>query len=661
MKTFDDMRCSKIENAVCGVSPSFSPRYVHSKYADPEIDPPSYDESEVVTLRPAIKRKLSLATICSGSEDIKTLANSELTIVDDARRLNTAQAPVMMEIHLTKVSTQSDEKVESQKILNEYTCGDEVRGFVVVHNDSFKPVTFETISLTLEGYVVAVNSQTRSRSCRNILKMADTGTDYSEAQSFGVKTNVDCLPEDKVLQPHIKYKRYFEFKLPDRLLDSTCPNGEISHSGLPPSLGLDKHHKCFKYRDLMINSFLGYARANERGSPIWAADFAQDLSISYAVKAVLVGKDAKWQEFYIMQEAEHFLRIIPSYIAPITRVKGDDVEPLGKVSETFCKTPEDGKKAGEVDVEVCRVDEKENHPIGDVAFVSQQLPYKIGTHPTLRDKLFCSPARHKKLYEISGLIVLSSAIPQRALPYRSPGLIAKDNVLACKSEHDRENRLEIQDLVGDGQGMPLKELQLEVICIPSGNSITKRLPHIKAVHAELICITGKSKNHISEDFCSATSSDKTKNSTMAYLYDSHVPTVGSHEEILNRHQGKEQSRGSEELISIQSRSAGEGVEDLEVKIDHLSDVFVNHSNIRKGLHKSNTNAKDSWDSDGIQYKRQIFVSLEYSKNFRGTLVPNFMSCMCFRSYYIRAIISFDEGVGDATLDVPINIRNIFFE
>ncbi|CDH15853.1 uncharacterized protein ZBAI_07640 [Zygosaccharomyces bailii ISA1307] len=655
------MRSSKIENAVCGVSPSFNPRYVHSKYADPEIDPPSYDESEVATLRPATKRKLSLATICSGSEDTKTLANSELTIVDDARKLNTAQAPVMMELHLVKVSTQSDEKVESLKILNEYTCGDKVQGFVVVHNDSFKPVTFETISLTLEGYVVVVNGQTRSRSCRNILKMADTGTDYSGAQSFVAKTNVDCLPEDKVLQPNIKYKRYFEFKVPDRLLDSTCPNGEISHYGLPPSLGLDKHHKCFKYRDLMINNFLGYARANERGSPIWAADFAQDLSISYAVKAVLVGKGAQWQEDYIMQETEHFLRIIPSYITPITHIKGSGVETLGKVTKTFCKTTKDGKKAGEVDVEVCRVNEKEDYPIRDVAFVSQQLPYKIGTHPTLKDKLFCSPARHKKSYETSGLIVLRSEIPLLALPYRSPGLIAKDNVLACKSEHDRENRLEIQDLVADDERMSLKELQLEVTCVPSGASTTQRLPHIKAVHAELICITGKSRNHISEDFSNSKSSDKTKNSTMDFLKDSHVPTVGSHEEIFDRHQEKGQSTGSEKLISIQSRSAEEDIRDLEVKIDHISDVFVNHSNNRKGLHKTNINVKDGWDFDGTQYKRQIFVSLEYSKNFRGTLVPNFISCMCFRSYYIRAIIKFDEGVGEAMVDVPVNIRNIFFE
>ena len=46
---------------------------------------------------------------------------------------------------------------------------------------------------------------------------------------------------EKVIQPGVTYKRYFNFKIPNNLLDSECNDHGLSkHVDLPPTLGLSR-------------------------------------------------------------------------------------------------------------------------------------------------------------------------------------------------------------------------------------------------------------------------------------------------------------------------------------------------------------------------------------------------------------------------------------
>ena len=51
------------------------------------------------------------------------------------------------------------------------------------------------------------------------------------------------LPTDRLLQPNIKYKKFFTFKFPHRLLDNACINSLLPHLLPPPSMGIDR--TCF--------------------------------------------------------------------------------------------------------------------------------------------------------------------------------------------------------------------------------------------------------------------------------------------------------------------------------------------------------------------------------------------------------------------------------
>lgn len=657
MTALREMTETAIQDSLYSVLPPFSKYHLYSDDAASGAAPPSYDDLEVLTLRPISQRKPSLQTLGSGSEDSKTLAESEPALNCELHKLPKAYAPVLIEVHILKNSPQSREKSEEQRILNEYTCGDTVYGYVELENTSFRPVSFETVSVTLEGNVVVFDSQSGSRRCRNILKVTDTQSDSAGVQRLDNLT-LYGLPESKILQPHVKYRRCFAFKIPDRLMEENCPQGNMLQSGLPPSLGLDRCHGCFKYRGLTINQFLGYAKARERGSPMGSTDFAQDISISYAIEAILVGKDSKRQKFHILQECECFLRIIPHNVGTDVYNPGEDLEILEKATGSPLKTWKDDWK-----VNTTAIDVLSTYSEGKIAvpgFVDQEISYKIDLHSKFKKKLRFSRTcpKYKKSFDSSGKIILSSEIPKLALPYRSPTLITKDNLFKNKSQDDQENRLKIQGAVASDRKTPLKEITLEITCIPSQNCKGRKPPNIRAVKAELICITGKSREQIPEDICNASILDQSRMHAIGTLCGPFLPAVEAHRETINQHQIKAQNRENENLVSIHPQLEVEELEDLDIKVDHLRDVFVNRTNKKKWLSK--LFAKGMWVPHGAEFKRRIVVSLDYSRNFRGTLVPDFMNSLCFRAYFVRVVVSFEDGVGEAALRIPIKVQNTFF-
>lgn len=374
--------------------------------------------------------------------------------IEDTRILPLADDPSLAtKFRLVQDSGSS----KTQRILNEYTSGDLVHGFLELKNVSSKPIKFDAFYLSLEGHMVVTDSLSRSRTTKTILKMDDD--EWLEDK----KVDDSALPLDKILKPHTNYRKEFVFKIPDHLLEPVCQHGTPQHYDLPPSLGLDKHHKQFKYQNLRIDSILGYARANEFGSPIWSLDQAEDLSINYSIEAVLVGENARKGGTCILKQSEHSVRIIPS---------------------TTWSPSIEGPQT-----------------------VERRLPYKVVGQPTILRRLLHLFVSSKGTSDKSGVIILTASAPQRALSYHSPPLITRQNAFDFKNDGERQNRLRVQDTIPSYQRDPLKRICVNIRYVPKNENTP---PKLRSVDVELLSITGKSSGHISSQLSYDTLLDQDK-------------------------------------------------------------------------------------------------------------------------------------------------------
>lgn len=367
--------------------------------------------------------------------------------IEDAKNLHIAETSCLtIDVRLIKDSGSS----KTQRILNEYTCGDVVHGFLELRNITSQPIRFDALCLSLRGHIVVVDSQSKSRNIRTILKMDD----YDEGLNSKVTSHVE-LPGDRILRPNSRYMKEFAFKIPDQLLETECPYGIMQHYNMPPSLGLDRCHKQFKYQNLEIDKILGYARAKEIGSPIWAWDQAEDLSVSYSIEAIIVGKDERRNERCILKQFEHFIRIVPPSIPSSTEATHPGLQSVG--SQFFYRK----------------------------AYCSSFLRrlFKFVGFPS-KDHL-----------DESGIILLGAPVPLNPCRYRSPQLIANQNAFILKNPHERHNRLRIQGIVPLEKRSPMRELSISLGYLPVSNK-THAPPKIRFMEVELLSITGRSSHHI---------------------------------------------------------------------------------------------------------------------------------------------------------------------
>lgn len=250
-------------------------------------------------------------TILDNLHKLKRISDSEYT---DA---------VSVKVHFTSGAGQVGRPPKPLDKLNlEYKQGDMVCGYVLVENTSDAPVPFDMLYVVLEGQYVCVNvaddmKETEIR--KKFLEMYDFGQQSSHVDPF----DNSCLSLEKTLEPKVQYKRFFTFKVPSKLLDSTCSHSLQSHVGLPSSLGLTKQEK--KYN---LKNFLEAKKTKVR-------DFSFiNVSISYGVRVSIVGKSSMYgdslsveleggrrgttiinsigDEFLILKEQVDLLRIIPN-------------------------------------------------------------------------------------------------------------------------------------------------------------------------------------------------------------------------------------------------------------------------------------------------------------------------------------------------------------
>ncbi|CCG22857.1 hypothetical protein CORT_0B11580 [Candida orthopsilosis Co 90-125] len=167
----------------------------------------------------------------------------------------------------------------------EFKQGDFLHGYVTIKNTTDQPIKFDMVYVLFEG-VTALNTD-KSPEKHNFLTMVDLFASWSYA-------NIDRLVTDKgdphdwcpgeidpfdgtslsidarrLFQPGVTYKRFFTFKIPQKLLDDTCRKSLPQHAELCPTLGINREGvpvslllSTSRVRDLsMVNSYISYSVA----------------------------------------------------------------------------------------------------------------------------------------------------------------------------------------------------------------------------------------------------------------------------------------------------------------------------------------------------------------------------------------------------------------
>ncbi|QHS75545.1 ubiquitin-ubiquitin ligase BUL1 [Saccharomyces paradoxus] len=252
------------------------------------------------------------------------LNDTDNIFIDKLYTLPKMSTPIEITIKTTKHAPMPHVKPEEESILKEYTSGDLIHGFITIENKSQANLKFEMFYVTLESYISIIDKVKSKRTIKRFLRMVDLSASWSYSK-IALGSGVDFIPADvdyddsvfglnnsRVLEPGVKYKKFFIFKLPLQLLDVTCKQEHFSHCLLPPSFGIDKYRNNCKYSGVKVNSVLGCGHLGTKGSPILTNDMSDDnLSINYTIDARIVGKDQKTSKLYIMKEREYNLRVIP--------------------------------------------------------------------------------------------------------------------------------------------------------------------------------------------------------------------------------------------------------------------------------------------------------------------------------------------------------------
>lgn len=279
------------------------------------------------------------------------------SVLDNIDMLPHAKSsPLSIEIYVTKDVARPHEPSDLETKLKEYSCGDVIYGYVMITNNLEQKVDFGLFTVSLECTIKAVHTKVDKNGIRphtilqkKPLKMYDLNASYNEGaipSSAGIQYEylskdqsdgcIIGLPNDRVLEPKTRYKKFIMFRFPDMLLDNSCPHGVLRHTMPPPSLGIDDTAFQKLAGSISLNKTLGYGVLNVRGTPIKVKDYCfDDISVSYTIEAKFIDKlhsrdqrhpvspndindPENLLKYVVSKSSQFFLRFVPDVKAQVS-------------------------------------------------------------------------------------------------------------------------------------------------------------------------------------------------------------------------------------------------------------------------------------------------------------------------------------------------------
>lgn len=265
-------------------------------------------------------------TILANAHKLPNLANSDNAVARDLE----------LQIHVTeKVCQKGVQPVPADPLAREYQQGDYIHGYVTITNRSAKPVSFEMVYVVFEGAVVVLDGLSQPLTVYKFLNMLDLfaswlyanidrlATDNGDPHDWcagetdpydGTALSIDVK---RRFEPHVTYKRFFTFRVPDRLLDDACELHRLAaHTEVPPTVGMARSPGA------PPPVYLLKAQAAQR-----IRDFAfMDLHIHYSVDARVVGRASEYG--HPVAERDQYVvaseRSCPIRIAPFVNMRENE-------------------------------------------------------------------------------------------------------------------------------------------------------------------------------------------------------------------------------------------------------------------------------------------------------------------------------------------------
>lgn len=277
---------------------------------------------------------------------------------------------LMVQIHLTEeIGKVGVPPTVLDPLHLELQQGDYVNGYVTVTNTTDKQIPFDMFSVVLEGAVTFGNTQkftilppTRmvkflnmfdfnaswNDGCLDRLPTENNNPHFVQGNRIdpvdGLQTLLDYR---KVFEPGVTYKKFFTFRLPEKLLDLSCEHGFIKHLQLPPTLGVSKneiisslrqkwklsesgtttpttetpppivkpeHHQFFKSMDHFKQDDVLHENRS-RLKTTHPNDFSfTDASISYSISARIIGKAIEYEDLFVRNPFPHLIASEDEYV-----------------------------------------------------------------------------------------------------------------------------------------------------------------------------------------------------------------------------------------------------------------------------------------------------------------------------------------------------------
>lgn len=391
----------------------------------------------------------------------------------------------------------------------EYSQDDYLHGFVTMTNRYTEPIPFDIVYVMFEGSLVNGQSASgthayppivwkflnmpdlfASWTYANIDRLAtDDGNpyDWCEGETDPYDNTVLSIDAKRLFQPGITYKRFFSFRIPDRILDDNCEIHSLdSHCCLTPTLGtpINASRKVQSYSEKKFKDF----------------SFV-DTSISYSVSAKIIGRASQYNykvpkdKFVLTKEANVPIRVLPVTIQP--EYPDYWAKNVTASYKAFKDTVERKIEEGEL------VLLSQNHTlmVSLTTMMSQVSP--LTSRMTLAG-LSSEKLRH--LYQVSSVNHKnhkSEELPvyQNLLSYRKQKLTGYSKVLGVLSLSTPKTTYTFQYIPPSAYRNPLQhyntqlEIPLELSYFHDNDGEAQVPPYPKSISCELVVLTARSKKH----------------------------------------------------------------------------------------------------------------------------------------------------------------------
>lgn len=257
-------------------------------------------------------------TILANVHKLPNLATSDNAVARDLE----------LQIHVTeKVCQKGVQPVPADPQAREYQQGDYIHGYVTITNRSAKPVSFEMVYVVFEGALVVLDGLSQPLTVYKFLNMLDLFAswlyanidrlatdngdphDWCDGETDPYDGTALAIDVKRIFEPNVTYKRFFTFRVPDRLLDDACElHGLEAHTEVPPTIGMARSPGT------PPPVYLLKAQAAQR-----VRDFAfMDLHIRYSVEARVVGRASQYghpvaerDQYVVASERSCEIRVAP--------------------------------------------------------------------------------------------------------------------------------------------------------------------------------------------------------------------------------------------------------------------------------------------------------------------------------------------------------------